>query len=124
MPQLATLLSYFRRRVGSPDGDGALLHRFNAGDAGAFDELLRRHGNLVFGVCRRVLRHQQDAEDAFQATFLVLTRKARQLQAQESVAGWLHTVARHIALRARVAAARRGGNREGPAMVADTAAEV
>jgi RNA polymerase sigma factor (sigma-70 family) len=128
MPHLADLLTYFRRRVGTPDGDGALLQRFTAGDGAAFDELLRRHGNLVYGVCRRVLRHQQDAEDAFQATFLVLARKARSLDGRDTLAGWLYTVARHIALRARAAAARRRDREqrgaEGRDMGTDTAAEV
>jgi hypothetical protein len=66
-------------RAGSPgavDSDEHLLARFAGGEEPAFGALVRRHGPMVFAVCRRVLAHWQDAEDAFQATFLVLARKA------------------------------------------------
>src|SRR5262249_48128930 len=69
--------------------------------------LVRRHGPLVLGVCRRVLRDRHAAEDAFQATFLILLRRARSLDRRGSVASWLYTVAYHVALRARADAARR-----------------
>ena len=82
--------------------DHVLLQRFIQGhEEPAFAALVRRHGPLVLGVCRRVLHNWHDAEDAFQATFLVLARKAASISKQESVGGWLHKVAYHAALRAR-----------------------
>jgi RNA polymerase sigma factor (sigma-70 family) len=72
-----------------------------------FAELVRRHGPMVYGVCRRVLRHTQDAEDAFQATFLILARKAGCLQKPEMLANWLYGVASRTALHARNQNARR-----------------
>jgi RNA polymerase sigma factor (sigma-70 family) len=90
--------------------DRILLDRFTArGDEAAFAELVRRYGALVLGICRRVLRHEQDAEDAFQATFLVLVRQAGTLRRRESVGAWLHEVACRIALKVRRDAARRRG---------------
>jgi RNA polymerase sigma factor (sigma-70 family) len=76
-------------------------------DEQAFAALVRRHGAMVLGVCRRVLGHAQDAEDAFQATFLVLAQKAGSARWQESVGPWLHAAAYRIALRARTSAVRR-----------------
>jgi RNA polymerase sigma factor (sigma-70 family) len=88
--------------------DGQLLERFAArGDQAAFASLVHRHGPLVLGVCRRVLQHDQDTEDAFQASFVVLARKARTISKRESLASWLYKVAYRIALRARSDKVRR-----------------
>ncbi len=87
--------------------DRELLSRFLSGDECAFSEIVRRHTGLVFGVCQRILRHTSDAEDAFQATFLVLARKARSLEWQESIAGWLHQTARRTSLKLKSLTVRR-----------------
>jgi RNA polymerase sigma factor (sigma-70 family) len=82
--------------------DEQLLQRFvTAGDESAFGEILRRHGRVVLNICRNVLRHEQDAEDAFQATFLILAKKAGTLRRGEALAGWLFRVARRVAVEAR-----------------------
>jgi RNA polymerase sigma factor (sigma-70 family) len=95
--------------------DAELLRRFAAArDEAAFAALVRRHGPMVFGLCRRLLRDAHDAEDAFQATFLVLARKADSVRKAGSVASWLFGVARRVAVRARDQAARRR-RRESPA---------
>ena len=88
--------------------DGQLLGRYLAHrDDAAFASLVRRHGPMVLGVCRRVLRHAQDAEDAFQAAFLILARKATSVGDREAVAGWLYRVAYHAAVEARASRLRR-----------------
>jgi RNA polymerase sigma factor (sigma-70 family) len=87
--------------------DGQLLETFIAHrDEAAFAALVRRHGPMVWGVCRRLLSHH-DAEDAFQATFLVLLRKAASIVPKENVGNWLYGVARQTAMNARATAARR-----------------
>jgi RNA polymerase sigma factor (sigma-70 family) len=92
-------------------GDGALLERYlNGPDASgelAFEALVRRHGPMVLSLCRGVLRDEQAADDAFQATFLVLARRASNIRDPDRLAPWLGRVARHIALRSRAEAARR-----------------
>jgi RNA polymerase sigma factor (sigma-70 family) len=89
-------------------GDDALLARFVARrDEAAFAALVQRHGPMVLAVCRRVLRQEMDAEDAFQAVFLVLARKAAAVRNKGSVGGWLYQVAYHVALKAREATAKR-----------------
>jgi RNA polymerase sigma factor (sigma-70 family) len=81
--------------------------RHEDGAALAFEALVERHGSMVFRVCRGVLRDEHAAEDAFQATFLLLATKARSLWVKDSLASWLHGVAHRVAARARVDAARR-----------------
>ncbi|HKB04775.1 MAG TPA: sigma-70 family RNA polymerase sigma factor [Gemmataceae bacterium] len=93
--------------------DADLVRAFAARrDPAAFEHIVRRHGPMVLGVCRRVLRESTDADDAFQATFVVLVRKARSLRQPERLAGWLHQVAHRTARKLRAARAARHG-REG-----------
>jgi RNA polymerase sigma factor (sigma-70 family) len=107
-----SLLRQIRHLVAPPDQPGHtdhdLLQRFaTVGDEEAFVTLLRRHAGLVWGVCRRVLGHEQDAEDAFQGTFLVLARKAASIHQTDSVRSWLYGVAYHIASNVRRGEVRR-----------------
>jgi RNA polymerase sigma factor (sigma-70 family) len=89
-------------------GDGQLLERFATRHSeGAFAVLVERHGPLVHGLCRRILNDAHDAEDAFQATFLVLAKKAHTIHKHQSLASWLYKVAYRIALRARADISRR-----------------
>jgi RNA polymerase sigma factor (sigma-70 family) len=90
------------------DTDAALLTRFaSSGDGRAFAALVERYGGMVLGVCRRTAGHEQDAEDAFQATFLVLARKASAIRRRESIGPWLYGVAARVGRKAREASARR-----------------
>src|SRR5207248_8233542 len=114
MPAIETgrVMREVRALIGDADRDGLpdgqLLARFvDQRDESAFELLVRRYGRLVFGVCRRVLADPHAAEDAFQATFLVLVHKARSLDRRRPVADWLYAVAFRLACRARANAARR-----------------
>src|SRR6516165_5477176 len=93
--RMSGVLERMRRVVAGretePQSDPELLERFVAdGDEAAFTTLVQRHGGMVLGICRRVLRHDADAEDACQATFLVLARQASSIQKLASLASWLH----------------------------------
>ena len=105
------LLRHVRGLVaGSPTAppDRDLLQAYRErGDQAAFAALVERHGPMVLGVCRAVLRHRHDAEDAFQATFLVLARQAASIRRPDSLASWLHGVAYRVARKAQAATARR-----------------
>jgi len=106
---LAAIVGRLVRGLPPTDGtaDAALLARFIGWrDEAAFELLVYRHGPMVRGLCQRVLRHEQDAEDAFQATFLALAKKAATVRGQ-SLPGWLYRVAFHAALKAKARSARR-----------------
>jgi RNA polymerase sigma factor (sigma-70 family) len=91
--------------------EGRLLERFVARrDETAFEAIVARHGPMVWGVCRRTLRDQNDAEDAFQATFLILARRAGAIRQRDRLGGWLHGVAHRVATRARRDASRRASS--------------
>jgi RNA polymerase sigma factor (sigma-70 family) len=129
--QAGTVLRHVRRLLTTPAADARLdrqlVEAFTARrDEAAFATLVRRHGPLVLGVCRRVLGNSHDAEDAFQATFLVLARKAGSIRARDSVAGWLYQVAHHVAGRARgqLATRQRHERRTACRRPADPLAEV
>ncbi len=110
--QLKQVIHTLHRAAAPHEGagatDGQLLESYiDSREETAFAALVHRHGPMVWGVCRRLLRCHQDAEDAFQATFLVLVRKAGSVVPKEKVANWLYGVAHQTALYARAAAARR-----------------
>jgi RNA polymerase sigma factor (sigma-70 family) len=120
--QLSTVLRHLHRLAGATGAaeasDAQLLERFAARrDEAAFTALVHRHGPMVLGVCQRVLGNVHDAEDAFQATFLILVRKAGTIGKGASVGAWLHGVAHRAALRVRSSlAARRAHERRTPTM--------
>jgi RND family efflux transporter MFP subunit len=110
--QMQTLVRLIHKVAGArslgSETDDRLLERFVAGrDDNAFRALVDRHGPMVLGVCGRILRDANDVEDAFQATFLVLVRKAGSIGRPQLLANWLHGVARRTALEARTRAQRR-----------------
>src|SRR5262245_36172939 len=107
---LKQVVQKIRRWADAGEGlsDRDLLRRYLAAkDEAAFAAIVERHGGMVLGICRRMLRQAQDAEDAFQATFLVLSRKAKSIRKQESLGGWLYGVAFRIARKQRTREARR-----------------
>src|SRR5579864_5103386 len=109
--QLGTLMRHIEGlaagRAARPGTDRQLLDDFAARrDESAFTSLVARHGPLVLRVCRRVLGHEQDAEDAFQATFLVLAGNSKTIRKPEALADWLHGVAYRTAMNAKRSAAR------------------
>lgn len=96
------------RRLGAETTDGQLIERYaTLGDQEAFAQLVERHGRLVLGVCRRILHDPHDAEDAFQAVFVLLARKARTLRDPGRLSAWLHGVAVRVAKKAQTLRARQ-----------------
>jgi RNA polymerase sigma factor (sigma-70 family) len=113
--QLGAVLRHIRSLAADPKeaeaSDGALLRAFlSRKDQTAFEALLLRHGPMVLRVCRRTLGHAHDADDAFQATFLVLAQQAASIRKRGSLASWRHGVAYRMANHAKRAAARRRGH--------------
>ncbi len=124
---LHSFLQHLRRSLhparDAMPSDAQLLERWSAlRDQAAFELLLWRHGPMVLNTCRRLLRRGEDIEDVFQATFLVLVRKAGSIRRGAALAAWLHRVACRIALRVRAASARRAG-REQPLVDVPAAAD-
>ena len=111
------------QRDGAAFNDGQVLEAYiSHRDQTALADLVLRHGPMVWGVCRRVLSNHHDAEDAFQATFLVLVRKAASIVPREMVANWLYGVAHQTALKARATAAKRKGRERQVATMPEPAA--
>src|SRR5437764_13358905 len=129
-PGVANMASTLAKRLIRHEGglraeelsDETLLEQFLTGvgldSQEAFRSLVVRHGPMVLGICRHVLNQDQDAEDAFQATFLVLARKGGSIRDRTVLAGWLHAVAYRVAVKARVRSVRRRSHeRQGVAML-------
>jgi RNA polymerase sigma factor (sigma-70 family) len=120
----AAVVGRMARAAGQREtSDRELLQRFAAGDQAAFAVLVRRHAGLVLAVCKRALANDQDAEDACQAVFVVLARKAGSSRWQPSIANWLYATARRVSRNARVAADRRT-RREGRAAVPEAVTDL
>jgi RNA polymerase sigma factor (sigma-70 family) len=124
-PQLAGVLRHLGElratRAVAEASDAELLSRFaDRHEEAAFTGLLRRHGPMVWAVSRRVLPDPQDAEDVFQAAFLLLARKADSIRKRESVGSWLHGVAHRLALQARARGSRRRAHEKRAADMRDT----
>jgi len=114
---LAKVVQHLRdlafRQEAAKMSDGQLLECYLAQrDEAAFAVLVRRHASLVWNVCRRILPSHHDAEDAFQATFLVLVRKAGSIASPDMLANWLYGVAHRTALKASAAAGKRQQGKE------------
>src|SRR5215469_5229065 len=110
--RMSEVMQLLRKTVFLRDGpgltDGQLLEEYlSRQEEAALAALVHRHGPMIWGVCRRVLHNYHDAEDAFQATFLVFVRKAASIASPELLANWLYGVAHQTALKARATAAKR-----------------
>jgi RNA polymerase sigma factor (sigma-70 family) len=104
--------------------DAELLERYlDRRDEVAFEALVRMHGPMVLGLCRRLLRDGQDVEDAFQATFLILVRKAPSIRDRTLLANWLYGVAYRVAIRARMKASRRNVGKQPAELLAEVASD-
>src|SRR5262245_62459768 len=117
--RMGSVLRHLDRAALRGDGegwtDGQLLECFlTRREEAAFAALVARHGPMVLGVCRRVLRDERDVEDAFQATFLVLVRRAGVIRDRDLVGRWLYGVAHRVAVRARAHSARRFVHEQSP----------
>src|SRR5580704_17015293 len=126
--QLSMVIQHLRSTLLLRDGadltDGQLLECFvSRRETAALEALVRRHGPIVWGVCRRILRNHHDAEDAFQATFLVLVRKAASVTPREMVGNWLYGVAHQTALKARATGAKRRARERQVVDMPETAAK-
>src|SRR2546421_9556621 len=125
---MSEVIQRLRRTVLLRDGagltDGQLLEDYlSRRDEAALAALVRRHGPMVWAVCRRVLPHYHDAEDAFPATFLVLVRKAASIASRELLANWLYGVAYNVARKARAAAAKHRAREKQVTVLPERAAE-
>src|SRR5206468_3438157 len=109
---VAALVALLRRRYAPDAPDAALLHAYaESRDEAAFRRLVARHGPAVLRLCRRLLGDPHAAEDAFQATFLVLARRARAVRRPEALPAWLYGVARRVCRNARTARGPPGAAR-------------